>query len=317
MNTLLAAATSVTSTTHNSLAVDILSAAVFGGTAILYAGLGETISERAGVINVGTEGTMLVGALAGFAGAVSFGNVWLGVLAGALAGAALAAVHAFMVIYRGASQLASGLVILFLAIGLTDLYGNSFVSTNMTNGFNAIAIPGLSKIPFAGPVLFDHDPLVYVSYAMVPAVGWLVYRSRWGLLLRTAGERPDVLNVYGFSARKVRFAAVVAGGALAGVGGAQLATAVAQSWAQDMTAGRGFVAVALVIFAGWSPYRVVIGAYLFGAAITLGNELQIHGVKVNPFLVDAIPYLLTLIVLTAIARKQGHVVPQSLGQNLQ
>jgi len=132
MNTLLAAAASVTST-HNSLAVDILSAAVFGGTAILYAGLGETISERAGVINVGTEGTMLVGALAGFAGAVSFSNVWLGVLVGALAGAALAAVHAFMVVYRGASQLASGLVIMFLAIGLTDLYGNSFVSTNMTN----------------------------------------------------------------------------------------------------------------------------------------------------------------------------------------
>jgi general nucleoside transport system permease protein len=313
MNSVLAAATS----THNSLAVDILSGAVSGGTAILYAGLGETISERAGVINVGTEGTMLVGALAGFAGAVSFGNVWLGVVVGALAGAVLAAVHAFMVVYRDASQLASGLVVMFLALGLTDLYGNSYTSTNMTNGFNAIAIPGLSKIPYLGPVFFDHDPLVYVSYALVPAVGWLVFRSRWGLLLRTAGEQPDVLNVYGFSARTVRFSAVVAGGALAGVGGAQLATAVAQSWSQDMTAGRGFVAVALVIFAGWSPYRVVAGAYLFGAAITLGDELQIHGVKVNPFMIDSIPYLLTLIVLAAIARKQGHVVPQSLGQNLQ
>jgi general nucleoside transport system permease protein len=313
VNSLLAAATS----THNSLAVDILAGAVSGGTAILYAGLGETISERAGVINVGTEGTMLVGALAGFAGAVSFGNVWLGVVVGALAGAVLAAVHAFMVVYRDASQLASGLVVMFLALGLTDLYGNSYTSTNMTNGFNAIAIPGLSRIPLLGPVFFDHDPLVYVSYALVPAVGWLVFRSRWGLLLRTAGEQPDVLNVYGFSARTVRFSAVVAGGALAGVGGAQLATAVAQSWSQDMTAGRGFVAVALVIFAGWSPYRVVAGAYLFGAAITLGDELQIHGVKVNPFMIDSIPYLLTLIVLAAIARKQGHVVPQSLGQNLQ
>ena len=126
--------------------------------------------------------------VAGFAGAVSFSNVWLGVLVGALAGAALAAVHAFMVVYRGASQLASGLVVMFLAIGLTDLYGNSYVSTNMTNGFNAIAVPGLSKIPFLGPIFFDHDPLVYVSYAMVPVVGWLVFRSRWGLLLRTAGE---------------------------------------------------------------------------------------------------------------------------------
>ena len=209
-----------------------------------------------------------------------------------------------MVVYRRASQLASGLVIMFLAIGLTDLYGNSYVSTNMTNGFKAVAAPGLSKIPFLGPVVFDHDPLVYVSYAVVPVVGWLIYRSRWGLMLRTAGERPDVLNVYGFSASRVRFAAVVAGGFLAGVGGAQLATAVAQSWSQDMTAGRGFVAVALVIFAGWDPYRVVAGAWLFGAAITLGNELQVHGVRVNPFMVDSIPYLLTLIVLTAIARNR-------------
>ena len=237
-------------------------------------------------------------------------------LVGALAGAALAAVHAFMVVYRGASQLASGLVILFLAIGLTDLYGNSFVSTNMTNGFNAIAIPGLSKIPFAGPVLFDHDPLVYVSY-VDGARRWL---AGLPVALGTAAA-----NGGGTPRRPERLRVLCAqgplrggrrGGALAGVGGAQLATAVAQSWAQDMTAGRGFVAVALVIFAGWSPYRVVIGAYLFGAAITLGNELQIHGVKVNPFLVDSIPYLLTLIVLTAIARKQGHVVPQSLGQNL-
>lgn len=303
-------------TAHNSLAVDVLSGAVLGGTAILYAGLGETISERAGVINVGTEGTMLGGALTGFAVALRSGNVWLGVLAGALAGAVLAAVHGGMVVYRGASQLADGLVLMFLAIGLTDLYGSKYVSSNLQNGFNPIAVPGMSKIPFLGPVLFDHDPLVYASYAAVPLVGWLLYRTRWGLLLRTAGERPEVLDVYGVSARRVRFAAVVAGGAMAGVGGAQLATAVAHSWSQNMTAGRGFVAVALVIFAGWSPYRLVVGAYLFGAAVTLGNELQIHGFKVNPFMVDSIPYLVTLAVLVALVRTQGHVVPESLGRSL-
>jgi simple sugar transport system permease protein len=299
---------------EGSLLVTILAGAVTGGTSILFAGLGETISERAGVINVGTEGSMLIGALASYAAAVTWGNIWIGVLVGAVAGAALASVHAWAVVYRNASQLATGLAVLFLALGLTDLYGSNYVSANITNGFSVMRVPLLGDIPVLGTVLFDHDPLVYLSYFVVPAVAVLLFRTRWGLLLRTAGERPEALHAYGISPRKVRSLAVCVGGALAGVGGAQLSTALALSWSQNMSAGRGFVAVALVIFAAWNPFRVMAGAYLFGAAITLGSELQVRGIRVNQFLLDAIPYLLTLVVLVALARRQSSAAPEALGQ---
>jgi simple sugar transport system permease protein len=296
-----------------SLLVTILAGAVAGGTSILYAALGETISERAGVINVGTEGTMLVGALASFAVTVRSGNVWVGVLAGAAAGAALAAVFAFVVVYRKASQLAVGLAVLFLALGLTSLYGAPYVSSDL-HGFTTVDVPLLASIPGLGKILFRHDPLVYLSYATVPAVWWLLFRSRWGLLIRTAGERPETLRAYGVSPAAVRTVAVMLGGALAGVGGAQLSTALALSWSEGMTAGRGFIAVALVIFAGWRPLRVLGGAYLFGAAITLGSVLQVRGVKVNQFTLDALPYVLTLVVLVVLIRRQRQFAPEALGQ---
>jgi len=304
-----------TSNTNHVLLVAILIGAVTGGTSILYAALGETISERAGVINVGTEGSMLAGCLAAFAVAVKTGNPWYGVLAGAAAGAALAAVHAWMVVYRKANQLATGLVVLFLAIGATDLFGTSYTSSEV-NGFHNINIPVLGHIPGIGPILFDHDPLVYISYLAVPAVWWFLFRSRWGLLIRTAGEKPESLVAYGMSAARIRTAAVIAGGAFAGIGGAQLSTAVALSWAEDMTVGRGFIAVALVIFAAWEPFKVLAGAYLFGAAITLGSQLQVRNVSVNQFFLDALPYIVTIVVLVALARKRKNAAPEALGQAL-
>ncbi|HEX3541683.1 MAG TPA: ABC transporter permease [Acidimicrobiales bacterium] len=301
---------------HNyGLIISILIGAVAGGTSILWAALGETISERAGVINVGTEGCMLVGCLAAFATAVKTGNPWYGVVTGAAAGAALAAVHAWMVVYRKANQLATGLVVFFLAIGITDLYGTSYVSSEV-HGFKNLAIPGLSKIPWIGPILFNHDPLVYLAYVATPAIWWFLFRSRWGLLIRTAGEKPESLVAYGLSPAKIRTLSVIAGGALAGVGGAQLSTAVALSWAENMTVGRGFIAVALVIFAAWEPMKVMAGAFLFGAAITLGSQLQVHGYKVNQFLLDALPYLVTIIVLVALARKRKNAAPEALGMSL-
>jgi simple sugar transport system permease protein len=298
----------------NTLAT-IIAGAVAGGTSILWAALGETISERAGVINVGTEGTMLVGAFAAFATCSQTGSAWLGVLAGAGAGAALAAVHAVVVVYRGASQLATGLVIMFLALGLTALYGAPYVSANV-HGFAPYHVPGLGDLPVLGRALFQRDPLVYLSYVAVPATWWLLFRSRWGLLIRTAGERPEALRAYGVSPAAVRCAAVVLGGALAGVGGAQLSTALALTWSEGMTAGRGFIAVALVIFGSWRPLRVMAGAYLFGAALTLGSVLQVHGVAVNQFLLDALPYLLTVLVLVVLMRRQAQQTPEALGQSL-
>jgi simple sugar transport system permease protein len=299
----------------HAILVTVLAGAVAGGTSILYAALGEVISERAGVINVGTEGTMLVGCLASFVTDVHTGQAWLGALAGIAAGASLAAVHAWMVVYRNASQLATGLAVMFLALGITSLYGAPYVSSNIT-GFVTLRVPGLAGIPLLGPMLFEHDALVYLSYALVPAVWFLLFRTRWGLLIRTAGERPEALRAYGVSPARVRTIAVVLGGALAGLGGAQLSTALSLTWSEGMTAGRGFIAVALVIFAAWNPIRALVGAWLFGAAITLGNVLQAHGYHVNQFVLDALPYLLTLSVLVLLLRRQRQLAPEALGQGV-
>jgi len=294
-----------------TLLLEVMAGAVRGGTSILYAALGETVSERAGVINLGTEGCMLVGALAGYAFTAITGNPWLGVLAAAAAGGALAGVHAALVLTRKASQLASGLVVLFLGLGITSMFGASFVSRPI-HAFTPIAIPGLSHLPVLGKVLFDHDPLTYLSFLMAPAIWWLLFRSRWGLLVRGAGERGEVLAAYGYSPLRIQYLAVVGGGMLAGIGGAQLSTAYANQWFEAMTQGRGFIAVALVIFAGWEPLKSVAGAYLFGAALALSPALQARGISLNQFALDAIPYVVTIAVLVVLSRRRLHAAPEGL-----
>ncbi|MER7279265.1 ABC transporter permease [Dactylosporangium sp. NPDC000244] len=296
-----------------SLVIDVATGAVRGGTSILFVALGETIAERAGVVNLGAEGSMLTGALAAYAVTAETGDPLLGAAAGAAAGALLALVHAVLVLSRGANQLANGLVVLFLGLGLTSLFGAAYVGRSITT-FEPYAVPLLSDIPVLGPVLFDHDPLTYASYLVAPAMWWLLYRSRWGLALRAAGERPEVLRTYGRSPLLVRYLAVVAGGLLAGIGGAQLSTAYANAWFENMTAGRGFIAVSLVIFAAWHPLRAVAGAYLFGAALALSPALQARGIGLNQFVLDALPYLVTLIALVVLGRRRGNTAPESLAK---
>ena len=294
-----------------NLIIDVLTAGVRGGTSILYAGLGETISERAGVINLGTEGSMLLGALAAYMVAADTGNPWLGVLVGGLLGAMLSLLHALLVVWRGANQFASGLTMLFLALGLTSLFGAAYVGRTITP-FEVWAIPVLNDIPFIGPIFFEQNALVYLSYLAVPAVWFLLFRTKWGLLIRTAGERSDALTVNGYNVKRVRIAAVTAGGFLAGVGGAQLSIAYTNSWFENMVAGRGFIAVALVIFASWSPIKVMGGAYLFGAALALGPALQARGVGINQFALHVIPFVLTLVVLAVLGRRTISAAPAEL-----
>jgi ABC-type uncharacterized transport system permease subunit len=296
-----------------SLLVDVATGGVRGGTSILYTALGETISERAGVINLGMEGSMLTGALAAYAVTAETGSPWTGVVAGAAAGGLLALVHAVLVLSRGANQLANGLVVLFLGLGLTSLFGGAYVGQSI-NAFQPVAVPLLSDIPAIGPVFFDHDPLTYVSYLLAPAIWLLLFRSRWGLLVRGAGERPEVLRAYGHSPLAVRYLAVVAGGMLAGVGGAQLSTAYANAWFEGMTAGRGFIAVALVIFAAWHPLRAVGGAYLFGACLALSPALQARGYSFNQFALDAIPYVVTIAALVVLGRRRANAAPEALNR---
>jgi simple sugar transport system permease protein len=296
-----------------NIILDVAAGGVRGGTSILYTALGETISERAGVINLGMEGSMLTGALAAYAVTATTGSPWVGLLAGAVAGGLLALVHAVLVLSRGANQLANGLVVLFLGLGLTSLFGGAYVGRTI-NAFKPYAIPGLSKLPLVGEVFFHHDPLTYLSYFLAPAVWWFLHRSRTGLLVRGAGERPEVLAAYGHSPLLVRYCAVVAGGMFAGIGGAQLSTAYTNAWFENMTQGRGFIAVALVIFAAWHPLRAVTGAYLFGACLALSPALQARGVGVNQFALDAIPYVVTVLVLVALGRKRAHSAPEALSR---
>lgn len=291
----------------------VLTGAVRGGTSILFATLGETVSERAGVINLGTEGSMLAGALAAYAVGVETGSPWLGVAAGILAGTALAAVHAVLVLHRGANQIASGLGVTFLALGLTALFGQDYVGRGVV-ALPASPLPGLSELAFVGPILFDHDPLTYLAFVAGPALWWLLFRTRAGLRARAAGERVDVLEVYGASARRTRWAALLLAGALAGLGGAQLSTAFTRNWSEGMTVGRGFVAVGLVIFAGWNPLKAAAGAYLFGGAIALQLQLQARGWEVSRYLLEALPYLTVLTVLAVLSRRRASSGPAALAR---
>ena len=294
-----------------SLVVEVAAGAVTGGTAILWAATGESFSESAGVVNLGTEGSMLVGALAAYAVAATTGSTWAGAAAAALAGAGLASVHAAFVISRRANQLATGLVVLFLALGLTSLFGAAYVSKTAPT-FRRIQVPLLGRVPVLGEVLFRHDALTYLSFALVPVAWWTLRRSRWGLLVRGVGERSEVLGTYGHRVVAWQYGAVILGGALAGVGGAQLSTAYANAWFENMVQGRGFVACAVVIFAARHPVKVLGGAYLFGAALALSPALQARGYGVNQFALNAVPYLAILVVLVVLGRKRAAEAPEGL-----
>lgn len=292
---------------------DILTGALRSGTSVMLAAQGELVSERAGVINLGTEGSMLAGALGGFAVTVWTGNPWLGTLAGGLSGMLISLIHAFLVLSCGANQLATGLTIMFFGIGLTAFFGRDFVSQQIV-GFNPVPIPLLSDIPFIGGILFNHDPLTYLSILLVPALWYVLFRTRLGIMVRSAGEREEVLFASGINPKLVRYMAVMAGGFLAGIGGAQLSIAYTHSWIENMTAGRGVVAVALVIFASWRPAWAMIGAYLFGAAQALQLTVQQQGIAISPFFLFMVPYLLTLAALLIVERRKRSSMPEALGK---
>jgi len=292
-----------------------LTTGIEGGTVILYPALGELIGERAGVVNLGMEGCMLAGALCAFAAGASTGSAWIGVLAGFGGGSLVGIAHAWLVVKRRADQLASGLVLWFLALGLTSVLGATFVSRTVTP-LPVIKVTGLGSIPWVGPILFQHDPLVYISYFLVPLVGWALYRTRIGLTLRATGERPEVVAVAGRRPEVIQMCAVVLGAAMAGVGGAQLSVGYVDNWFDDMTNGYGFIAVAVVLFAAWRPLLVMAGSYLFGVALATAAVLQAHGIEVNQYLLDALPYFVTLLALVVLGRSGGSRAPEGLTRAL-
>ena len=291
--------------------IGVLISAIQAGTSVLYAALGEVISERAGVINLGVEGGMLMGAVTGFLVTQETGNAWLGVLAALLIGGIFNLVFAYLVVTRNANQLASGLTLGFFGIGLSAFIGRPYVG-QLIDGLPKMPIPVLADLPVVGGILFRHDLLTYAVVPIALLIGWALMSTRWGLSLRAVGESKTVAYAAGLRPNWLQYQAIVLGGMLAGLGGAHLSLAFTGVWQEQMTAGRGFIAVALVIFAQWQPLRAVWGALLFGGALAFQLQLQARGAPISPFFLDMLPYLLTLGVLLIVGRNGRNAMPEGL-----
>ena len=295
----------------------LLAAAVQSGTPILYATLGEIFTERSGVLNLGIEGVMMVGAFAAFLTSKWTGNPVLGFLAGGMFGAGLAAIHGLVCIGFNGNQVVSGLALTILGTGLADYLGTPYIGQSAP-GFVPVPFPVLSEIPMLGSVLFHHDPLVYVSYG-IPLVMWFFFRNtRWGLRLRSVGEFPNAAAAAGLNVPAFRWVGVLVGGFLAGLGGAYLSLAYTHLWTSGLIAGRGWIAVALVIFAFWHPGRAVVGAYFFGGVMAFQFRLQATGTHIPSSLLLMLPYALTILVLVFSSwRGRGDRAPAFLGVNVE
>ena len=291
----------------------VLSSAVFSGTSLLYTTLGEICDQRSGIVNLGLEGVLLVSASAGFAVTYLTGNPYLGVLAAALAGGLMNTILGYLTITRGANQLASGLALMFFGFGLSAWIGRAYVGARIT-GLPRFPLPGLSALPVLVRSLFQFDLLIYLSVPAAVLVWWILFRTRWGLGVRAVGESADTAFASGRNPRRIRYQALFVGGLLAGLGAAHLSIAYAMNWTEYMTAGRGFIAVALVIFSKWHPLRAIAGALLFSGAVAFQLLLQSSGIQISPFLLDTIPYVLTLVVLIAWGGTRRHSAPASLGR---
>lgn len=290
----------------------VLLGAILSGMPVLYAALGEVIVERAGVVNLGLEGVMLMGAVTSFASTVRTGSAALGVLAGATAGGLFNLILALLVVTRQANQLASGLALMFFGAGVSALLGAPYIGSRIA-GLNPLQIPGLAHLPYLGP-LFRSDILAYLAIPAAALVWWGLFRTRWGLSLRAVGENPAAAYAAGYSPPAIQYQALFLAGLFGGIAGADLSIGIVKTWAEWMTAGRGFIAVALVIFSRWHPLRIVWGAVLFGGAVALQLQFQARGAPVSPFLLDTLPYLLSLGVLLVWAGGRRHAAPASLGR---
>ncbi len=291
----------------------VLSSAIFSGTSLLYATLGEVIGQRSGIVNLGLEGVLLVSASAGFAVTSASGNPYLGTLAAMLAGGLSNMILGYLVINRNANQLASGLALMFFGFGLSALIGKSYVGAKI-DGLPRILLPGLSGVPSLYASLFKFDLLIYLAVPVAFLVWWALFRTRWGLGLRAVGENADTAFASGRNPRLIRYQALFTAGLLTGLGAAHLSIAYTMTWAEYMTAGRGFIAIALVIFSRWNPLQAIAGALIFSGAVAFQLLLQSSGVGISPLLLDTIPYIVTVVVLIAWGGNRKHSAPASLGR---
>ena len=299
------------------LIVPLLAAAVVSGTPILYATLGEMFTEKSGVLNLGVEGVMLIGCLVAFVTAKLSGSPMLALVAAGLAGTLAASLHGLVCLVFQGNQVVSGLALTLLGTGLANYLGSGLVG-QPAPGFSPLPVPLLADLPVLGPILFNHDVLVYLTY-LLPVLCWLFFNhTRHGLNLRAAGEFPGAAIAAGLNAVAYRWVGVLVGGFLMGLGGAYLSLAYTHLWTNNLTAGRGWIAVALVIFAFWRPGRAVFGAYLFGGIMALQLRLQAAGTTLPSSLLLMLPYALTVAVLVfSSMRRQRTQAPAALGINIE
>lgn len=286
--------------------VALLVAMIRAATPLTLAAVGELVAEKSGVLNLGVEGMMLVGAVAAFATAVATGSLALALLVAVLAGMTMALIFGTLTLGLMSNQVATGLALTIVGVGLSAFIGKDFIGIPIS-GLGPVHIPGLSELPLVGPVLFAQDPLVYASLALTVAVSWVLYRTRAGLVIRAIGENHDAAHALGYPVLVIRLLCVLFGGAMAGLGGAYLSLAYTPMWVESMTAGRGWIALALVVFATWKPGRVLLGAYLFGGVTIVQLHAQGAGLAVSSHILSMLPYLATIVVLVLISRDRARI----------
>jgi simple sugar transport system permease protein len=294
----------------------LMAATLNAGTVLALAALGLLINEKAGIVNLGAEGMMLCAAIAGFATVVHTGSDVLGFAAGMGVGAVMAGLFGLLVIWLGTNQYATGLALSLFGVGFSAFVGIGYVQEKLPARAQ-FEVPWLGDIPLIGPALFRQHPLVYGAMAFALALIWFLYRTRTGLVLRSVGESPESAHALGYNVRRIRWVAVVAGGALCGLAGAYISVTYTPLWVEGMVAGKGWIALALTTFATWRPARVLMGAYLFGGVTMLQFHLQGTGVDVPSQLLTALPYVATIVVLALISRNPAWIrvnMPTSLGK---
>ncbi len=283
---------------------------ISSGTPILFALMGDLVGQQTGIISLSVEGSMLMGACAGFAAAAYTNSLLLTILAAALAGASIGLIQAFLVVSRKANMLASGLTLIFFAQGITGFAGRHLLTKEIA-GFDKVAIPFLSKIPVIG-VFFNQDPITYLSYVLIVILYLVLNKTRFGFELRATGHNKESVEAYGINPKVMQYAAVIFAGLMAGIGGAHLSTAYTMSWVDNISGGRGLIASALVILCGWSIEKSMLAAYLFGGAQALQILLQMTGIKVPTYLMLMLPYVVTIISLAIVSVKGKAKMPEEL-----
>ena len=297
--------------------VSIVISVCAASTPLLIAATGELVVERSGVLNLGVEGMMIMGAVTGFAVAQVTGNPYIGALAAIGAGALFSLLFAFLTLTLVANQVATGLALTILGLGLSGMIGEGFVGEPGVK-MTSFDIPILTDIPLIGKLLFGQDAIFYASLILVALVSWFLFRTRAGLMLRSVGDNPGSAHALGINVIKIRYLAVMFGGACAGLAGAHLSLVYVPQWVEGMTAGRGWIALALVVFASWRPMRVLVGAYLFGAVTIAQFHAQALGIPIPAQFLTSLPYIATIVVLVVIARNRRMTMintPASLGNS--